>query len=710
MNKLVSATFAVVRSTVKKSSFEAFSDLETYLPAGVTFDEDTWAIQSWQRVVRRGGTLNLFFGKIRHQQLRSIIKCYALYSKKIGTSSTGGNMPQKIKAASVLGEVLQARPVSSITTADVMLASERLRERVPAYTRHLATIATHLNTHYGLKITYRPPKIAGPAYGTHGSDIERATKLISDQVLMDLLALNFRDNISEGDRLFISAIALNVTCGWRISELVTLPLDCLIEDERALFVRGYPSKGGKPAPKLVPSHAEGLVLGAYASIRKITDEGRAILKEWIECEEPDWSRVVKHDDALRYFAQKSLHEWGMRPENRLINPDAAWHRDRGWIDVLSVLDKHPHRQSASVALGLSFGTFDELCTQQREARAGRLWTRLGQRSIFSWMKDRRVLDRSMLMKLYGFADGRVRGAAIDDLLEEAARLQTLGTVIANPEFDEFFEKHFARARPLLLRSAGKPILYVDDALFVLPKRYIGSQATQKNDWQMLTTEHLAQWLSGQSGYASVFKRYGIVDERTGEPARFTSHDIRHWLDTQWQRGGMTNAQIATLMNRKDPRGNSIYNQMSNAERRALIVEGVRDGVVSGHMAEVVSKAEMTKEEAEQYVTMQLRQINVMPHGLCIKDLATEACPHNMSCFVGEAEAGDEPSNDALPCHHLLYDLNSSAQREGIRIENLKARAMCEMLEDDEELQGSPQIKHYSRLANTTARILAEFKG
>lgn len=248
MNKVQPLAFPRATLVANENSAKVFADLEIYLPSGVRFDDDVWPIQSWQRVVRRGGTLNLFFDQIRHRQFRSAIKCLALYRRKTGKSISGGKMPQLIRAAAILGDVLQARPIRSMTTTDVLVASERLYQAVPAYTLQLAVIVAHFNAHYGLNISYRPHRMAGPAHGTMGNDIARATKLISDQVLMELLALNFRKNLNEDDRLLVSAIALNVTCGWRVSELVTLPLNCLVEDEGALFVCGYPSKNGKLAP------------------------------------------------------------------------------------------------------------------------------------------------------------------------------------------------------------------------------------------------------------------------------------------------------------------------------------------------------------------------------------------------------------------------------------------------------------------------------
>ncbi|MGB3347120.1 MAG: hypothetical protein WBA85_00005 [Brucella anthropi] len=115
MNKVQPLAFPRATLVANENSAKVFADLEIYLPSGVRFDDDVWPIQSWQRVVRRGGTLNLFFDQIRHRQLRSAIKCLALYRRKTGKSISGRSMPQLIRAAAVLGDILQARPVRNMT-------------------------------------------------------------------------------------------------------------------------------------------------------------------------------------------------------------------------------------------------------------------------------------------------------------------------------------------------------------------------------------------------------------------------------------------------------------------------------------------------------------------------------------------------------------------------------------------------------------------
>jgi len=415
--------------------------------------------------------------------------------------------------------------------------------------------------------------------------------------------------------------------------------------------------------------------------------------------------VLGDDRAILYFARKLLHRWGSDPDHRLINPDAAWSRIHGWVDVLGALESHPNVNRAAAALNLDWETLDALRKQQRASREGRIWTRKP-RTVNGWMRDARVCDRFNLFRMMGLASGRQHHSpAIRSLVAEALEFQLSGDVIPPPPYDAEIEAWHARKKPVLLSDRnGTPLLYVEDALFVMSRFLIGAHATKTDDWQRLAPVHIMHWLARTTGRASVFERYGIIDPRSGKIAKFTSHDIRHWLETNLHKGGLTDAQIAALMNRRSTAGNSVYNQMTNAERREKVREGIHEGVIGGLVAGVVTRADVTREEAEDILDSRLRQVNVMPHGFCLKDLATEPCPHHMSCFsTGAGAAG----GGTAACSHLLVDRTDPDQIAALRRENANARAMVEMFEDDPELEDSPQVAHFRTIADTTASFLPE---
>jgi len=64
---------------------------------------------------------------------------------------------------------------------------------------------------------------------------------------------------------------------------------------------------------------------------------------------------------------------------------------------------------------------------------------------------------------------------------------------------------------------------------------------------------------------SIFERYGYTAS-DGSPLKLTSHQLRHLLNTEAQRSGLTDEQIARWSGRKDIAQNDVYDNRSLSER------------------------------------------------------------------------------------------------------------------------------------------------
>lgn len=702
-----SATLSDVAEKLPKLRRAQAIDLAAHLPAGFTFEDDVWNTWTWGRFNHRQGTVTADFSSIRHAELRAAAKLLVLSAR--ATKKVSNNYPKTIISISeVLGDVLQARTLAAITNSDLMQCEQRIFSAYQDATTKLgvlAVISGFLSDWFDCSVTYRKPKTAKLRYGTSGTDKGRVEKLVPDSVLGAILALRTRPDLDVEDRLLVNALALNVACGFRVSELLTLPRDCLVHDENSLYVRNFEAKRGKTAPRLVPPQLKPVVEHAVSEIIKITDAGREIVDQWSTSDNPDWWRVLEDERALKYFTQKLLHRWTSDPDHRLINPNAAWHSGRHeWIDVLGALARNGGAVNKTTSdLNLDWSTFRNLCLQQEASREGRLYTRTSERSLSHWLKDRRFMNQYRFFQSIGFASGQYRNLPLLQLLmEDAASAQLSGQAYPAPPNDPGLEAEYGRQRPVLLKSkSGKPLLYVDQALMVVPKFLLGSHETKTNLFKVIEAPQMIHWLAGRRGRASVFERFEINDPRTGEVAKFTSHDIRHWLNTAYFRGGLTNVQIATLFNRNDPRGNSPYNQMTNEERREAVSGGVQDAVITGHISDTYRAiAEVDRDEAEQYLRAMTRQLNVMPHGICAKDLVTDPCPHHLSCFSCEVD----PNGVGKPCSFLILDRTDRTQLEEVKRLHQNAEAMLEWLRDD-DMADSPQFRHFKNVKESSGEVL-----
>ncbi|MBE3638673.1 hypothetical protein [Mangrovicoccus algicola] len=206
------------------------SVLELLLPDGTGFADDEWELGSWKGTVARPRKETLKFGKIAHPEMRDAAKVIILARRR--KRGIGPNHARYyLAAARALGDVLGARPLSGLTSGDLHRAGAKLLVKSRNYLTILAAMTGELRRLYGIAVDYKAPKTAAARHGTRGTDEGRSAKLIPDAVLMDLLALLPREDIPDDDRLLLSAIPLNLACGWRVGELVTLPADCLFRDE-----------------------------------------------------------------------------------------------------------------------------------------------------------------------------------------------------------------------------------------------------------------------------------------------------------------------------------------------------------------------------------------------------------------------------------------------------------------------------------------------
>lgn len=673
------------------------SDLECWLPSSVVFVEDKWNVGSWMTRADRKVTFTLDFSKISHLELRHVIKLQILHMRstdRIAPITCYSIVVAAVVLSNAIGDI-RLRDLTS--SAFVGLPSSKRT------VQGLKAIVRHLRTSHGLPIFYTAPKRLPATYGSHGTEAGRSSKLISDSILMQVIALNQRSDLLPIDKLMVLAVAINVSCGWRISELLALKVGCLFSDEGALYLSGYPRKGGTAVTKMILPSLAPMVASAYQDILDLTERGRKIAREWASASEPNWIEVVKDRGATLYYAQKLLHKWTKDPAHRILNPDGAWHRKRGWIDILGSRSNFRSDREHREALGLCPAMYYNLKKQQEMAQSGIAWRRSARPGVKEWRGDTRVCDAISLFKQMGYATGQdYHSPEIKDLIQTALTFQLRGEVMPEPQVNADLELKYLRTRPVHSRDPdGAATLFVDEALFVVDRKLFSPFSLVSDGFQVITPAHMSHWLSGSRNRPSVFHRYGIIDSKTGSIAAFKSHDIRHWLETQFHRGGLSDSQIDAISGRKNGGVTSVYNQMSNGDKRSFVKEGIHKGIVEGVLVDICSSSSYTKEEADHILESRLRHINVLPFGLCLQDLAMQPCPHHLSCF--SATCG----NTSGPCEHLIVDTTDADQRAGLQEEKRRATAMIDLLREDEELCSSPQLAHFETVVASVNGFLSE---
>ena len=247
---------------------------------------------------------------------------------------------------------------------------------------------------------------------------------------------------------------------------------------------------------------------------------------------------------------------------------------------------------------------------------------------------------------------------------------------------------------------GEARLEPENALFVVPRYHHSDFRGTKDEYRLITGKSIGRWFSGEcrsrgtgNHEDSCFNRLGIVDPKTGETASFTSHDIRHWLDTIYAEGHMPEETIALIFGRKK-NSNHVYDQTSKKKRLENIRQAIRDGNAMGPISDNYNRlAEYSRDDAEQYLLANTLMVNIMPHGVCTLSWGMKACPNYLSCFAG--------NNGSGVCECFQIDLSDDTQLNELqRIERELAATIGQMP------PSSPQYEHMCMIQSNIEELLA----
>lgn len=288
-----------------------------------------------------------------------------------------------------------------------------------------------------------------------------------------------------------------------------------------------------------------------------------------------------------------------------------------------------------------------------------------------------------------------------EVLDEAVIRQIEG---ARPVFkeDPLFEKTYERKLQPVVRTANSVLLEPEDALFIIPRYFLSTHMrARSNQYTTVSSGMFSVWLfdCSKSGN-SLFFENNVVDPKTGEIVKFTWHDLRHWLDTTYKQGGLSELQVNTILGRKDQKQGAVYDQTPALERSAVVHEliaSIRGNKAVGVVQDTFNEISLAnRQTAEAYLLAAVRIVNPMPHGGCLHNLALKPCPHSLSCFV------EGPSGE--PCDHLIIDSTDKAQYVELKWVRDNAETLQEYIKSAGG-ESSPQFTHFQNVAKSADRIL-----
>ena len=172
-------------------------------------------------------------------------------------------------------------------------------------------------------------------------------------------------------------------------------------------------------------------------------------------------------------------------------------------------------------------------------------------------------------------------------------------------------------------------LKYSDALFVVRRNELNQyRPTAHCLFSLVSTRGIHHQISS-TGITTIFSRHGLT-KSDGTRISITSHQLRHYLNTLAQSGGLSQIDIALWSGRKDIRQNEAYDHVSVNETLDMIRGAVGDrSKMIGPLADLPEPLPITRQE---YIELAVPAVQLTDAGACIHDWSMSPCPYHTHCI------------------------------------------------------------------------------
>ena len=270
----------------------------------------------------------------------------------------------------------------------------------------------------------------------------------------------------------------------------------------------------------------------------------------------------------------------------------------------------------------------ELCT---EARRVALWLEQnpGKVPAIPGYDDSDVLIGAVIARILGFASsGAVKNLGMRPVgkMGEAPcyRVGDIREALAKRRFD----------RPLLVLSNGEKQMLSQSLSVVFLNQFRANHRTLRCLARPIGYESIRAQLGGYECIESAFDRHGFK-ERDGSRIYINTHAFRHWLNTMADRGGLSDAELARWMGRRDLKQNAAYKHGTAADRAEKARELIIEGKLQGQKTDVYHA--LPTGERALFLEAAVGAVEFTEFGACFHDFAATPCPHHQQCLRGCAD-------------------------------------------------------------------------
>jgi hypothetical protein len=174
-----------------------------------------------------------------------------------------------------------------------------------------------------------------------------------------------------------------------------------------------------------------------------------------------------------------------------------------------------------------------------------------------------------------------------------------------------------------------------------------SNAVYRGAVELMGISDVLRLISAQKDKVSIFERFGHV-EKDGAPIRVRTHQLRHYLNTLAQAGGLSQLDVAVWSGRANIHQNGVYDHVSDRDALALLDENTRDDKHVPATLAAQRKAVLIKRD--EFERLQVKTAHTTEFGFCVHDFAMLPCQLHMDCLNCDEHLclkGDRVRNENL---------------------------------------------------------------
>ena len=511
-----------------------------------------------------------------------------------------------------------------------------------------------------------------------------ARKRERDALYPDIEAIYFLADLAQNpekllpmDRLYLRLIELVLVADKRISEVLALPCDPIVEKDGVLGLRYHPRKGAAPyvtwiPQELVPTHqmrrlatesdstwkaARTMFLRAIKDIQAITERSRLFAKKLeiametgelpLPSPKNDWPFIVNDyeitglipgSEISEYYTLNDLESLGVNVsarggrlrgirvkfKRRIRGDDVVPYISREKYCSLSSVDRDGEwkkfivsransRPEEYLSINELIRFFCERCSSRERGRARR-W----------WLEYHRLLHGETFN-----VDPKLAAGMISKMM-----FQTF--LMHQTDLKKFLLDEYRMRREIRRGDNESEMLPLSDALFCIDDGLWRPGKQNAPFVRPLLATSVRGWLLGGKNRASVFSRYGRNDLVPIAP-----HMLRRFNTTELRLAGVSSIYIA----RQAGRSIRHVDDYDYIEDSTLIDIG-RNKFASDMMPEVQYVADMRSgleghsipfQMIADFVKGQLSGRSATEFGSCSHEHSIGACPSFKACYMGCGE-------------------------------------------------------------------------